>query len=155
VTVRVRGAGSGEPRTLGGEKPAAPWGASPQPLECRIYPNKNWIETNSSNPYWSDAGSASSPASFWDQVTVKRASSAAAGVTVRDGLDYMPPAQETLAYEQDGNLTADGQWTYIWDGEGRLIEMTSLPASVLKPGTTSIQPAVKGQRLVFNYDAKV
>jgi RHS repeat-associated protein len=32
---------------------------------------------------------------------------------------------ETLSYDLDGNLLEDGLWTYKWDAENRLIEMTS------------------------------
>jgi RHS repeat-associated protein len=45
--------------------------------------------------------------------------------------NYTVPAQtQQFAYDADGNLTSDGMWTYIYDGENRLIETTSsLPAS--------------------------
>src|SRR5690606_24119684 len=33
------------------------------------------------------------------------------------------PAQEVLTYDADGNLIGDGQWTYEWDAENRLIRM--------------------------------
>jgi hypothetical protein len=29
---------------------------------------------------------------------------------------------ETFSYDDDGNMTADGAMTYVWDGENRLIE---------------------------------
>jgi hypothetical protein len=39
---------------------------------------------------------------------------AAAG---RPGNVYVPPAQEVMVYDLDGNLTRDGRWDYSWDGE--------------------------------------
>jgi RHS repeat-associated protein len=48
---------------------------------------------------------------------------------------YTEVETTTPAYDDDGNLTFDGTWTYIWDGENRLVAME------------------KGdQRLVFTYD---
>jgi RHS repeat-associated protein len=38
------------------------------------------------------------------------------------------PASETLTYDDDGNLTGDGVWTYTWDAENRLIQMDNGPA---------------------------
>ena len=38
---------------------------------------------------------------------------------------YLPPATEYLYYDADGNLTADGRWTYVWDAENRLINVSS------------------------------
>ncbi len=39
---------------------------------------------------------------------------------------FLPAATETYTYDADGNLTQDGRWTYQWDGENRLVNMTSL-----------------------------
>lgn len=50
--------------------------------------------------------------------------------------------QESLTYDDDGNLTADGQWNYTWDAENRLVSMESV-ASV---------PVEAKQRLEFAYD---
>jgi hypothetical protein len=37
---------------------------------------------------------------------------------------------ETQGWDLDGNLTSDGRWTYTWDGENRLISMTTrVPAT--------------------------
>lgn len=33
------------------------------------------------------------------------------------------PADETLAYDADGNMTSDGTHSYIWDAENRLVEI--------------------------------
>ena len=44
-------------------------------------------------------------------------------------------AESTLAHDADGNLTQDGTWTYIYDGENRLQKMSK-----------------SGQTLTFTYD---
>jgi RHS repeat-associated protein len=58
------------------------------------------------------------------------------------GRVFNRPATETFTHDADGNLTQDGRWTYVWDGENRLIEM--------KRDTDT--PAGARQRLVFEYD---
>jgi len=48
---------------------------------------------------------------------------------------------EMFSYDNDGNLTADGTWTYVWDGENRLIEVKKT-----SPSSSS------DKKLVFAYD---
>lgn len=36
------------------------------------------------------------------------------------------PQTATLNYDEDGNLLSDGVWTYVYDAENRLIQMTSV-----------------------------
>ena len=38
----------------------------------------------------------------------------------------MPQTPENFTYDADGNLSTDGRWSYTWDGENRLVSMTSL-----------------------------
>jgi RHS repeat-associated protein len=38
---------------------------------------------------------------------------------------FLPKTAENYTYDLDGNLTSDGRWTNKWDGENRLIDMTS------------------------------
>lgn len=38
---------------------------------------------------------------------------------------FLPQTPETFAYDADGNLTNDGRWSYNWDAENRLTNMTS------------------------------
>src|SRR5688572_633781 len=52
----------------------------------------------------------------------------------------VPPATQSFSYDADGNLTNDSVWTYIWDGENRLIRMIAY---------TAVGPQ---QRLDFEYD---
>jgi RHS repeat-associated protein len=55
-----------------------------------------------------------------------------------------PPNQQTLAYDDDGNLLSDGLWAYTWDSENRLIQMVSASAV-----TNSAK-----RKLVFSYDGQ-
>jgi RHS repeat-associated protein len=43
-------------------------------------------------------------------------------VSTASGSVYAPPQAEALAYDDDGNLLADGRWEYTWNGENRLIK---------------------------------
>jgi RHS repeat-associated protein len=52
----------------------------------------------------------------------------------------VPPATQNFSHDADGNLTNDSVWTYIWDGENRLIRMIAF---------TTVGPQ---QRLDFEYD---
>gem|GEM_PF-646300 len=54
----------------------------------------------------------------------------------------VPPATQSFTYDTDGNLTDDSLWTYVWDGENRLIQMTSGAAV----------PAAARKQLSFTYD---
>ncbi|WCJ60962.1 hypothetical protein NXS98_07535 [Fontisphaera persica] len=42
---------------------------------------------------------------------------------------FVPPYSESLQYDADGNLTSDGQWSYTWDAENRLVAQETLPAA--------------------------
>ncbi|MGO8931773.1 MAG: RHS repeat-associated core domain-containing protein [Limisphaerales bacterium] len=42
------------------------------------------------------------------------------------GQAFLPRTPEAPGYDADGNLTQDGRWTYSWDAENRLINLTSL-----------------------------
>jgi RHS repeat-associated protein len=64
-------------------------------------------------------------------------------VTTATGHVFVAQTPEQFSYDDDGNLTQDGRWSYTWDAVNRLIGMQtldSLPASV---------PRLK---LVFTYD---
>ena len=57
-------------------------------------------------------------------------------VTVSDGSDqdtgylwYVSSIQREMYFDLDGNLTEDDKWTYIWDGENRLVKMELLKSS--------------------------
>jgi RHS repeat-associated protein len=55
---------------------------------------------------------------------------------------YVPPSTESYTYDDDGNLTSDGRWSYLWDGENRLIEM--------RPQSNA--PSAAKMWLKFEYD---
>jgi len=38
----------------------------------------------------------------------------------------LPPTTQSFTYDDDGNLLTDGVWSYTWDAENRLIQMTNL-----------------------------
>jgi RHS repeat-associated protein len=56
---------------------------------------------------------------------------------------FLPQNPETFLYDADGNLTNDGRWSYTWDAENRLINMTSL---------SSAPSAASKFKLDFTYD---
>jgi RHS repeat-associated protein len=57
---------------------------------------------------------------------------------------FLAKTPESFTYDFDGNLTGDGQWTYIWDAENRLTTMET-QASAVTAG-------VPKQKLEFVYD---
>ena len=58
------------------------------------------------------------------------------------GHEFVPQTPENYTYDADGNLTGDGRWSYAWDAENRLTNMTSLAGG---PGGSLL-------KLVFAYD---
>ena len=62
------------------------------------------------------------------------------GGQVVSGNVYVPQQPENFQYDADGNLTNDGRWEYVWDGESRLINMIV---------NTNVGPQYK---LAFAYD---
>jgi len=57
---------------------------------------------------------------------------------------YVPPYNEGLQYDADGNLTGDGQWTYVWDAENRLTTQETT--------ATAAARGVPRRKLVYGYD---
>jgi len=45
-------------------------------------------------------------------------------IATNNGSVYVAQTPEQFRYDADGNLTNDGRWSYVWDGENRLIQMT-------------------------------
>ncbi len=78
---------------------------------------------------------SSSP--LWQNITAS-----ATGQNAVSGNVFVPQTPEQFTYDFDGNLTGDGRWSYTWDAENRLIEMTSLPNA----------PAGSQLKLDFAYD---
>ena len=67
----------------------------------------------------------------------------------RQGFVYVPPTNETITHDDDGNLTSDAQWEYTWDAENRMTSATqqALPVAA---GVSTPPPARK--KLTFAYD---
>src|SRR3954469_8677706 len=65
------------------------------------------------------------------------------GVTTftTNGNLFLPQDPEIIGYDLDGNMTNDGRWVLTWDGENRLVRMTS----------TNVVDAAK-KTMVFSYD---
>lgn len=87
----------------------------------------------------------------WESVEVK-ATDPGAGtsgedlVALRQGNRYIPPAVVEPAYDADGNLLEDGRWSYTWDAENRLVEVTTAPAA-LNAGAPKL-------RYLYDYDSQ-
>ena len=63
-------------------------------------------------------------------------------IATNTGHLFMPQTPEQFQYDADGNLTNDGRWTYTWDAENRLIQMTV---------NTGVGPQYE---LTFKYDSR-
>jgi RHS repeat-associated protein len=63
-------------------------------------------------------------------------------VTTAIGSIFLAQTNEVFAYDADGNMTSDGRWTYMWDAENQLTNMTSL----------SSNPSGSKLKLDFAYD---
>ncbi len=63
-------------------------------------------------------------------------------VATATGSLYVPQTPEQFGYDGDGNLGTDGRWTYTWDAENRLTDMTSLSGA----------PTGSQLKLDFTYD---
>jgi RHS repeat-associated protein len=66
----------------------------------------------------------------------------APGQTTVAGSVFVAKNPETFGYDADGNMTNDGRWTYTWNGENRLVNMTSLTNA----------PTASQYKLDFLYD---
>jgi RHS repeat-associated protein len=62
--------------------------------------------------------------------------------TTNIGHVFVPQTPESYAYDLDGNLLSDGRWSYGWDAENRLTNMTSLSGA----------PTASKFKLDFTYD---
>jgi len=64
---------------------------------------------------------------------------------------FVPKTPEVYTYDLDGNLTSDGQWTYTWDAENRMIACET-QAGILPPSGPF--PLSQRRKLEFVYDAQ-
>jgi RHS repeat-associated protein len=58
---------------------------------------------------------------------------------------FLPQSPERFSYDADGNLVADGWWTYGWDGENRLV--------VLETAAARARLGEPRQQVAYTYDA--
>lgn len=65
-------------------------------------------------------------------------------ITTNTGSAFLLKTPEAFSYDADGNLTNDGRFSYVWDGENRLTSLTSLSSA---PNGSKV-------KLEFAYDAK-
>jgi RHS repeat-associated protein len=75
---------------------------------------------------------------LWQSVNVTTSD----GGSLTNALYRVPPSSEVPTYDADGNLTADGLWTYTWDAENRLKSMQS----------QAVVPTAGRRKLDFEYD---
>ena len=59
---------------------------------------------------------------------------------------FLPPAVQVSTYDEDGNISNDGVWSYQWDAENRLWAMQTT--------ANAIMGGVPAQRLEFKYDSQ-
>src|ERR1035441_8479367 len=64
-------------------------------------------------------------------------------VATNIGNVFLPRTPEVYGYDLDGNLTNDGRWTYAWDGENRLLRLTSLTSA---PSGSEVQQLGRAPR---------
>jgi RHS repeat-associated protein len=87
----------------------------------------NTVTVNSNTPYRrgeyfrDQLAVTNTSAAVWTNITV-----ASPGQASVSGHVYVARTPETNTYDLDGNLLSDGRWTYSWDAENRLTNMTSL-----------------------------
>ncbi|MBS0633488.1 MAG: hypothetical protein JSS11_16380 [Verrucomicrobia bacterium] len=125
--------------------------------------------------YWGAEGMVANGSGAIQQTIGIKAVGTVSGSTLATGTTksvFMPKASEDLTYDIDGNLTADGHWTYTWDAENRLIGMATNPnvfnsstgaytttGSAASPAAGSaaaalaaVSPSLPQVRLTFTYD---
>ncbi|WP_211325490.1 RHS repeat-associated core domain-containing protein [Roseimicrobium gellanilyticum] len=117
-------------------------GAAPTDTALEI----NGVAANRHGIHYVGSITASGTGAKWEAVEIE-ASRTVGGIpytSTHEGHVYVPPVTEALSYDADGNLTSDGRWNYTWDGENRLVGMTTHAAAVLA--------GVPHQALEFGYD---
>ena len=77
-----------------------------------------------------------------DITAVRQGAANSGAMDMRTGSVFVPRTPEQFGYDLDGNLTGDGHWTYIWDGENQLVGMEALGGL----------PAAERKKLAFRYD---
>jgi RHS repeat-associated protein len=100
------------------------------------------VSVNGSNAYrkWEyfreQLSVSNSSNALWTNITVTNQTA------TNSGSIFVAQTPESIGYDLDGNLTNDGRFTYVWDGENRLTTMTSL----------SNAPTASKVSVAFTYD---
>ena len=92
--------------------------------------------------YRQELSADNSSGALWQSVT--NIASLTGTSQTNTGNLFLPKTAEGYTYDADGNLTSDGRWTNKWDGENRLIDMTS----------HSSGPSGSRKSLQFGYDSQ-
>ena len=90
--------------------------------------------------YWRGLTAANTSAPVWQSVVTRRDT----GTPTTTNRFWYAQTPTTPSYDDDGNLTDDGRWTYAWDAENRLIQMETTNSA-----TIAGHPYTK---LQFGYD---
>ena len=95
--------------------------------------------------WWLEMPVNNATGSVWLPITnlaiLNRGTNADFAVTNTGNL-FLARNEESFAHDADGNLTNDGRWSYTWDAENRLVQMTAISAVGPK------------QQLRFEYDGQ-
>ncbi|MFA6289652.1 MAG: DUF6402 family protein [Opitutaceae bacterium] len=94
------------------------------------------------------ANNTSAPAyPLVDVVAVHQEGGADVYARLNTGHLFLAQTPEAFEYDDDGNLTQDGRWTYTWDAENRLTGMET------RTDVATILSGLPRQKLAFGYDA--
>ncbi len=87
----------------------------------------NTATSRKADYYRAEVSVLNSGAAVWQPITnvAVLASGTNDYVTNWTGNVFVPPTPERFTFDLDGNQTSDGRWTNRWDGENRLLSMTS------------------------------
>ncbi len=72
---------------------------------------------------------------------------------------WLPPATETYAHDDDGNLLSDGRWLYTWDAENRLVKLENRSSAGeskvwLPEEGQMVEGNAGGEQFFFTYDVQ-
>jgi RHS repeat-associated protein len=80
------------------------------------------------NYFWDELAVSNTVSPVWLDITnlaVLNNGTNADIVATNTGNLFVKQTPEVFGYDADGNLTNDGRWSYTWDGENRLVQMTA------------------------------
>jgi RHS repeat-associated protein len=90
--------------------------------------------------YWAEATANNASAADFLCITNLATTNSLSNTNI--GYVFVPKTPEAFSYDADGNLTNDGRWVYIWDGENRLTQLESQ--------TTA--PSASKRKITYTYD---